>query len=496
MKKCVFYGRYSSVMQNEQSIEGQLHVAEKYASENGYDIIGHYIDRAISGTSDKRPEFQRMISDSSRGEFEAVLVYKLDRFARNRYDSAIYKKKLRDNGIRVISATEAITDSPEGIIMEGILEAMDEYYSAELGRKMRRGKEESMKKGKFVNSVCPYGYKVVDHRLAIDEERAPIAMEIFRRYAEGETQQAIVDSLNSRGLVNSVGRRWNTMNLSHMFNSQVYLGKYRSGSLDADGIAPRFIPDDIYNKVSQRRQTYVNAHRKTYSGYDYYLTGKLKCSCGAGMSGFCAYKGKYHYYRCRNHCGINNIKADELHCTVCDALKFYFTADKVDELAKAAYEEYQKSSPATSERESIEHELSGVEQKLQNAVNAILSGINSKAIKDTIEQLENRRDKLRLALNDIAPQPPKLTLEHFVYALGDIVERASEDDQRELIGTVVNCVIVSSEQTIICINLTDENNTPPLEQILLRENSMPQYTLIKLLYEHYGYTALLNRNEF
>lgn len=473
MKKCVFYGRYSSVMQNEQSIEGQLHVAEKYAAENGYDIIGHYIDRALSGTSDKRPEFQRMISDSSRGEFEAVLVYKLDRFARNRYDSAIYKKKLRDNGIRVISATETITDSPEGIIMEGILEAMDEYYSAELGRKMRRGKEESMKKGRFVNSACPYGYKVVDHRLAIDEEKAPVALEIFRRYADGETQKEIVDSLNSRGMVNSVGKPWNTMNLSHMFNSQVYLGTYRSGSLDADGTAPQFIPEDIYNKVIQRRQNYINAHRKTYSGYDYYLTGKLKCSCGAGMTGFCSHKGKYHYYRCREHCGIRNIIADDLHESVCDALKFYFTPDKVKELAEAAYQEYQKSAPVTNERETIEHELSGIEQKLQNAVNAVLNGINSKALKDTIEQLESRRDKLRLALNDLAPQPPKLTLEHFTFVLSRIVECTSVNGKKELINTVVDCVIVSPDQTVVCINLTDENNTPPLEQILLRRNIMP-----------------------
>jgi DNA invertase Pin-like site-specific DNA recombinase len=119
MKNAVLYARYSSTNQTEQSIEGQVHVCEKYAAQNDIQIVRHYIDRAISGTSDNRPQFQQMIADSRHGNFEIVLVYKLDRFARNRYDSAIYKKKLRDNGARVVSATENITDSPEGIIGPG-----------------------------------------------------------------------------------------------------------------------------------------------------------------------------------------------------------------------------------------------------------------------------------------------------------------------------------------------------------------------------------------
>ena len=152
----------------EQSIEGQLHVCEQYATQHGIEIIAHYIDRAISGTSDKRQEFQRMITDSKENHFDVVLVYKLDRFARNRYDSALYKKKLRENGVRVVSATENITDTPEGIIMEGLLEAMDEYYSAELSRKCKRGLKESFDKGRFIGIIAPYGYQVVDHYLIVN----------------------------------------------------------------------------------------------------------------------------------------------------------------------------------------------------------------------------------------------------------------------------------------------------------------------------------------
>ena len=137
----VIYARYSSHSQTEQSIEGQLHTCYEYAKNNGHTVLGEYIDRAQSGTTDNRSEFQRMIADSDRRTFEGVLVYQLDRFARNRYDSAINKAKLKKNGVRVISARENISDDASGILVEGVLESMAEYYSAELSQKIRRGME-------------------------------------------------------------------------------------------------------------------------------------------------------------------------------------------------------------------------------------------------------------------------------------------------------------------------------------------------------------------
>lgn len=137
--KLVIYARYSSHSQTEQSIEGQLIACYDYAKNNGHTVVGEYIDRAQSGTTDNRIEFQRMIADSDRHTFDGVLVYQLDRFARNRFDSAVNKAKLKKNGVRVLSARENITDDASGILVEGILESMAEYYSAELSQKIRRG---------------------------------------------------------------------------------------------------------------------------------------------------------------------------------------------------------------------------------------------------------------------------------------------------------------------------------------------------------------------
>ena len=160
MKKAVVYARYSSDSQTEQSIEGQLRVCKDFASKEGYTIIDSYIDRAMTGTNDKRPAFQKMLHDSNKKGFEFVIVYKFDRFARSRHDSAVNKAILKKNGVKVISATELITDTPEGIILEGMLESFAEYYSVELSQKVKRGRKESRIKGNFVGGKVAYGYFV------------------------------------------------------------------------------------------------------------------------------------------------------------------------------------------------------------------------------------------------------------------------------------------------------------------------------------------------
>lgn len=118
----MIYARYSSDRQTEQSIEGQLHVCNDYAERNNLVIVGTYIDRAMTGTNDNRDDFQRMLKDSDKKAWDYVLVYKLDRFSRNKYEMAIHRKHLKDNGIKILSVMENIPDSPEGILLESLLE--------------------------------------------------------------------------------------------------------------------------------------------------------------------------------------------------------------------------------------------------------------------------------------------------------------------------------------------------------------------------------------
>lgn len=161
----VIYARYSSDNQREESIEGQIRECKTFAQRNGMTIVGEYIDRAKSATTDKRPEFQRMIAESSKKAFEIIIVWKLDRFARNRYDSAHYKAQLRKNGVKVISATESISEGAEGVLLESVLEGMAEYYSKELGEKTLRGMTENALKCKHNGGLCPLGFTVDENKL-------------------------------------------------------------------------------------------------------------------------------------------------------------------------------------------------------------------------------------------------------------------------------------------------------------------------------------------
>ena len=200
MKTAVIYARYSSDSQTEQSIDGQLRVCEEYAKKNNILIVQTYIDRAMTGTNDKRPDFQQMLKDSYKKQWDYVLVYKLDRFSRNKYESVVHKKTLKENGVKLISAMENIPDSPEGIILESLLEGMNQYYSAELAQKIKRGMHETRLKGLFQGGALAYGYKVEERKIIIDLESANVVKYIFEQYDLGMYASDIVNELNSKGI--------------------------------------------------------------------------------------------------------------------------------------------------------------------------------------------------------------------------------------------------------------------------------------------------------
>lgn len=458
MKKAVFYGRYSSANQTEQSIEGQLHVCEKYAAENGITIVRHYIDRAMSATSDKRPQFQQMIADSRHGGFEMVLVYKLDRFARNRYDSAIHKKKLRDNGVRVVSATEPLSDTPEGIILEGMLESIDEYFSQELSRKCKRGLKESCDKGYFICNTVPLGYKKVDRRLEIDPETAPLIRRIFEEYAGGKSPERIANELNEQGLTVG-GRAFHKKTVRDWLKNEVFIGRFHCGENIVP--VPAVISSDLWDRVQKRRENASHTYRDNRGKFRYFLTGKAVCAeCGGRVCGRTT--NGFNYYYCAN-CRRHIIQAEPLHDKVKYALYEYLTPDKIKELAAAAYREYQSAQPEDPTA-PLRAELKQVQKKIENATAAILTGLDSEAVRKALADLEARAGILADEITMNEKHSPDLTQEHFEYVLSQVLEYSVEDIEK-LVNILVDRVIVSKEQVIICINLTNTSNEPPLEQV-------------------------------
>ena len=219
MDNAVIYARFSSSKQQEQSIDGQIRYCHEYANRYGYKVVGEYCDRAITGSTDQRPQFQKMIADSAKKKFKYVLVWKLDRFSRDRYASALYKYKLKNNGVKVLSVTESIGDGNESIILEAVLEAMAEIYVKQLAQNTKRGMKESILQGRNAGGTVPFGYDSVDKHLVVNEKEAAIVRRAFAMYADGAMIRDICDEFRRRGYRTRTGGEFNRGSFHRMFQN-------------------------------------------------------------------------------------------------------------------------------------------------------------------------------------------------------------------------------------------------------------------------------------
>lgn len=345
----VIYARFSSHAQNEQSIEGQLRVCYEYAAREGYAVVGEYIDRALTGRSDDRPDFQRMISDAKKGAFDFVIVYKLDRFARNRYDSAIYKNALKRAGVKVLSAMENIGDNPESIILEAVLEASAEYYSVDLSQKIKRGRQDSAKKGKFIGGAIPTGYKTIGGALVIDEDKAPMMKYAFEQYAAGVPKKDIIAELNARGLRNSKGKPYGASAFQKGLQCEKYIGVLDQAGVRIENGCPALIDKDTFEKVQLRIEQNRHNGGKNKAKVDYLLSGKLFCGhCGSTMQGVAGTgKGgeRWYYYSCfkrrKHECTKKHEKKDFVEWYVVEqTVEYVLTPERIKTIAAAVVAQY------------------------------------------------------------------------------------------------------------------------------------------------------------
>ncbi len=304
--KAVIYARYSSDSQREESIEGQLRECMEYAKFNDIEVVETYIDRALSAKTDNRPNFQKMIKDSSRHLFDIVLVWKLDRFARNRYDSAHYKNILKKNGVKVVSAKETIAEGSEGILLESVLEGMAEYYSADLSEKVKRGLTENALKCKYNGGAIPIGYKIdSEQKFQIDEELAPLIIEIYKMCNDGKTIKDIYNYLSEKHILRPNGKPIRYNAVRYILTNRIYIGEFnRSGILIENGV-PAIISKELFDAVQLEIAKNSKAPARHTADEDYLLTTKLFCGkCGAMMvaqTGTGKMGKVYHYYDCVRH---------------------------------------------------------------------------------------------------------------------------------------------------------------------------------------------------
>ncbi|MDY6368160.1 MAG: recombinase family protein [Clostridia bacterium] len=407
MKTAVIYARYSSEKQTEQSIEGQLRVCHEYAERNDIKIIHEYIDRAMTGKNDNRQDFQKMIKDSSKKLWDYVLVYKLDRFSRNKYETAIHRKTLKDNGVKLLSAMENIPDSPEGIILESLLEGMAEYYSAELSQKVKRGMRETREKGHFTGGKVAYGYKVVGNKtegrkMIIDEEEANIVKYIYEQYACGRTVEEIIKSLHQKGFTKR-GQPFPKNSILHILHSEKYTGIYCADGKVYTNLYPRIISDELFNIV--RKIADKNRYGKVPRTEPYILRKLVVCGyCGSPINGDSATGRngeRRHYYNCngkkyKHTCKKIAIKKNVLEKLVIDTtIRVLSSSHIISKIAEIVMKRHNNNLQNDSQIHYLTEERDKVKLSIDNIVSAIEQGIITASTKKRLTELELILDEIQ-----------------------------------------------------------------------------------------------------
>ena len=405
LKTAVIYARYSSENQTEQSIEGQLRVCTDYAKSNNIVIVNTYIDRAMTGTNDNRPAFQQMLKDSSNGNWDYVLVYKFDRFSRNKYETAIHKKTLKDNGVKLKSATEYLPDTPEAIIMESMFEGYAEYYSAELSQKVKRGMNETRLKGNFTGGNLLYGYKIVNKKVVINEEEAEIVRYIYEQYSYDVAVKDIIKALTEKGVYYK-GKEFLRNTVYNMLKNEKYSGIYRFKNEVFTDMYPRIVPQNIFDRV--HKKIVANKYGTKSEKIDYLLRHKLKCGyCGSTVTAETgtARSGKTcHYYKCfgrkrANGCTKSIVKKNEFETLILTILETELNKPEimniiVDGILKAQ----ETNSRENAVLSMLLSEKKQIEKSLENIMKAIENGIISNTTNKRLHELESKLEDIEKEL--------------------------------------------------------------------------------------------------
>lgn len=483
MENAVIYARYSSDKQTEQSIEGQLRICTAYAEQNNFNIVHHYIDRAMSGTNDRRPEFQQMISDSARKQFKYIIVYKFDRFARNMYDSAIYEHKLEQSGVKVLSATEQVGDGNESLIVKAVLRAMAEMYSRQLSDNVKRGMKESALKANSTGGTIPFGYRLDGKKLVLDERTAPFAKHIFMEYAAGKAKMDILRELDREGCRKSNGKALTMQNITYILSNVKYTGVFKFKDIEVEDGCPALVSKETFDRCKERAERERRKYGKSAQEVDYLLVGKLYCGyCKKPMigdSGTSRNGDKHHYYTCYTRksrrrtgetCRKKSERKDFLEWYVVQQVKEYILDNRrIEIIADAVVKKFKELFESSGE-DVILKRLRSIDHEVDDAVDALLKTKNPAAIDKInarLEKLQAERENAEIELakfritKNVIPDREDL-IEWLKSFQGDALD---PEYQKKMIDTFINAIYLYDDKVVICFNLKGGKQVSGIEEL-------------------------------
>ena len=438
----IIYARYSSHNQRDVSIEQQIEACRKHAAELGLTITDTYEDRAISGRTDNRPAFQRMMRDAEDGKFQYVLAWKSNRMGRNMMQAMVNESRLMDCGVKVFYAEEDFDDSAAGRFALRSMMNVNQFYSDNLAEDVRRGLMDNASKC-MANGRQPLGYKRGEGgKVVVDEPAAAIVREIYTRIASGEMFMDIARDLNRRGIKTQSGSEWNKSSFNVLCRNERYRGIYIYGDTRIEGGIPPIVDDVLWYKVQEVLKVKKSKNRHHCpSDEDYLLTGKLRCGkCGGymiGMSGRSKTGDVHHYYACQNRrvghtCDKKNIRRDVVEPAVAQAIKQYCLTDDAIEWITDQTIAYWEDEDRKLQIDSIENDLSAVQSSISNVMKAIEMGVITETTRDRLIELERQqtdlKSKLALAKEEIVHVDRKdLISSLLAFRHGNVHDRAYQE---------------------------------------------------------------------
>ncbi len=408
-----------------------------------------------------------MIDDSNSKQFDYVIVWKLDRFARNRYDSAIYKNKLRKNNVRVLSAMENIGEGDESIILEAVLEASAEYFSRDLSKKVKRGMRETAMKGNFTGGRPAYGYKIINQRYVADESQAPAVIYANTEYAKGTIPARIIDHLNRRGYKNNVGKPINHNFLHTILGNPKHIGIYKYGDIEIENVIPALYDRETYDNVLERKSKNKRYAASRKSNVDYALRGKVFCGiCGSTMLGDCGRgrNGMHYYYACsarkkRNECKKKSEKKDFLEWYVVEQTLLYVLApDRIEYIAKRVVEKHNLEFNDDNIK-ALENRIAKIDREIGQCIDTIIkSSVRTiiTRIETHVQELESLRIELEVDLSKLRIASKTRYKESDIitwiksFCKGDLMD---EEFRQRIIDVFINAVYVFDDKIIVYYNI-------------------------------------------
>ena len=454
MKTAVIYARFSCSKQREASIEDQLRVCKAWCEREGYEIVAEYCDHAISGRTDERPEFQRMIENA--GESQIVLVYMMDRFSRDAYDAPLYKKRLRDNGVKVISATEAIPDSPEAILIEKLYEGLAAVESAHIAERTKRGMVGNALKC-LHNGVRVFGYSFgEDGRYIVNEDEAEIVRECFARKIGGESVSSIASDLARRGIKTYAGNPAGYTFVYNMLRNEKYTGVYIWGDIRQDGGMPQIVGKGDFamaQKVQPKKQ------RGNEEWGKFALSGKAICEgCGrnlVGVSGRGNGNVKYSYYRCGQKCGVKPIRSDWLEPEIASRVRSIL-GDRDEALKLASIiGEFAKDEDSERRAAQARKRMDEAQKAIKNLTRAVSQGMDYADVKEDLEQF-----KIQLATAEAEASMYENAPSFDVDDFADFLQFGATLDDEHLLAAMVGQVMVGDEDITVVLNYDIKKSEP------------------------------------